>query len=586
MNMRWNLDKLYTSFDAPEFLNDLKKCDGMIKDIQVWSEKNFTNNEQAAQKIATTLKMTADFQNLANGLYNYASLIQSVDSRNQLSIKYSEILEKKFTELTAPTVQFQTWLAKLENLDALISSSPELQEFAFYLKETAEHAKHNLSEKEEIVIAKMKQTGGSAWVQLQGSLTSSLLVDIEINGEKKQLPLPAVRNMAYESDAATRKTAYEAELAAYKKVDEAVAACINAVKGESITISELRGYNSVLDKVLNNSRLDKESLDAMLLAMEESLPDFEKYFLKKAEKLGYTSGLPFYEMFAPMGDLNRSFTYEESHEFIVANFGSFSSKLANLADRAYKENWIDAEQREGKRGGAFCAGIHHLGESRIMTNYSNSYSSVTTMAHELGHAYHGECLKHANVLNSDYPMPVAETASIFCETIVNNAFVKTLKPEEQFTILESSISDAAQVIVDIYSRYLFESELVNRRKESSLSVDELKEIMLDAQKKAYRNGLDHNLLHPYMWLCKPHYYGSDFYNFPYAFGLLFAKGLYAEYLKRGEKFVQEYDDLLAATGKNSIADVAKTMGIDIKKPDFWRASLDLIRADIKKFCEL
>lgn len=586
MNMRWNLDKLYTSFDSAEFQNDLVKCDSMINDLQIWSEHNLDNYDNAAGKITEYLKMSIEFQNTAYGLYDYASLTQSVDTKNQQSIRYLENLQKKFTELTAPSVKFQTWLGKLDDLDAIIKSSQYLGEFAFFIKETADSSKHLLSEKEEIVISKMRQTGSSAWEQLHGALTSSLMVDIEIKGEKKQLPLPAIRNLAYDNDAETRKTAYEAELAAYKKIDEACAACLNSGKGESITITDLRGYTSVLDKVLKTSRMDKESLDAMLLAMEESLPDFEKYFLKKAALLGHENGLPFYDLFAPLGSMNKSFTYEESHEFIVKNFGSFSQKLANLADRAYKENWIDAEPRQGKRGGAFCAGIQHIGESRILANFDGSYSNVTTLAHELGHAYHGECLKNESILNSNYPMPIAETASIFCETIVNNAFVKSLKPEEQFTILESSISDAAQVIVDIYSRYLFESELVSRRKTSSLSVEELNEIMLDAQKKAYRSGLDHNSLHPYMWLNKPHYYGTDFYNFPYAFGLLFAKGLFAEYLKRGDEFVKEYDLLLAATGKNSIADVAKIMGINIQKPDFWRASLNLIREDIKKFCEL
>jgi oligoendopeptidase F len=213
---------------------------------------------------------------------------------------------------------------------------------------------------------------------------------------------------------------------------------------------------------------------------------------------------------------------------------------------------------------------------------------MTTLAHELGHGYHGHCLKDTSLLNSRYPMPLAETASIFAETIIINGALKNATEEEAFSILETSISDAGQVIVDIYSRFLFESEVFKRRNDSSLSVNELKEIMKNAQKEAYGNGLDHTILHDSMWINKPHYYSADrhFYNFPYAFGLLFAKGLYSEYLNRGEAFVNEYDNLLEATGKNNIVDVGKVMNIDVTCVDFWRSSLDLIKKDIEKFVKL
>lgn len=223
-----------------------------------------------------------------------------------------------------------------------------------------------------------------------------------------------------------------------------------------------------------------------------------------------------------------------------------------------------------------------------MANFDGSFSNMTTLAHELGHGYHGSNLVDESILNSRYPMPIAETASIFCETIIMNAALKEADDEEAFGILETSISDAGQVIVDIYSRFLFEEEVFARRKDHPLSVNEFKEIMIEAQKKAYGDGLDHGVLHPYMWINKTHYYsaGRNFYNFPYAFGLLFSKGLYAEYLKRGDSFVEEYDQLLNATGKNDIKDVAKLMNIDVSNPEFFRNSLRLIQNDIEKFLEI
>lgn len=588
MNTRWSLDELYTSFDSDEFNRDMKSFEKNISAFKQWASKNLTNSEQAARKIEEYIELTKNFFQFYVRLSDFAELTLSVEAKNERAAAVSEELDSKTTELTEVEVVFQKWLGVLENLNEIIDSSKILKEHEFYLRELKDKTKYLLSEREEVVIAKMMNTGSNAWSKLQNTLSSTLLVDIVIDGDKKQLPLPVVRNMAYGSNAELRKTAYEAEIEAYKKIEESSAAALNGIKGEVITLSKLRGFQSPLEQTLLKSRLDKETLEAMLQAMKESFPAFEKFYIKKAEKLGYKNGLPFYDLFAPTGEGNLNFTYDQAADFIVKNFRTFSERLADFADNAFKNRWIDAEPREGKRGGAFCSNIHPIGESRILSNFTGSFSDVATLAHELGHGYHGSRLMDESYLNSRYTMPIAETASIFCETIVKKAAIKNASKEEAYTILEGDISDSAQVIVDIYSRYIFESELFRRREKASLSVNELKEIMSKAQKEAYGKGLDENYLHPYMWVCKPHYYyaGQNFYNFPYAFGLLFSKGLYAEYLKRGESFVIDYDKLLAVTGKNKIADVTALMGIDIHSVDFWRSSLKVVEEDIDTFIKL
>lgn len=589
MNMRWDLDVLYTSFDSPECEQDWEQLCRETEEVKSWASEQLGNQENAVVKMeAYITKMTSILQK-QNRLYSFAELTASVDAKNEKALQMVERIQNQSVELVEPNVQFQKWLGAVDDLDGQIGESALLETHRFMLKEMAEKSKYMLSEKEEIIIAKMKNTGSNAWTKLQEMLTSTLLVEVTVNGEKQQLPLPVVRNMAYEKDPEVRKQAYEAELAAYKKIEESSAASLNGIKGEVITVAKLRGYESVLDKTLKDARMDQETLDAMWTAIRESLPTFHKYYSKKAELLGHASGkLPFYDMFAPVGDADMRFTYEEARDFIVKHFGSFSEKLANYAARAFDNRWIDAETREGKRGGAFCANLHVVGESRIMANYTGSYNDVSTLAHELGHGYHGDCLVKEAFFNSDYPMPIAETASILCETIIANAALQQATPDEAFAILENDISGAGQVIVDIYSRFLFESALIEKRENGSLSVKELKELMLQAQKEAYGNGLDPEMLHPYMWVCKPHYYSADYnyYNFPYAFGLLFAKGLYAVYLERGEAFVEQYDQLLAVTGKMSIADVAAIMDVDVRSVDFWRNSLSFIGKDIEKFVEL
>lgn len=588
MNMRWDLDVLYTSFDSPECKRDWEELVQQIQDLKKWANEHLHSAENAVSKMESYITQLTSILQKQYRLYSFAELTASVDARNEQALQLSERIQELAVEKVEPSVQFQKWIGTLEQLGELISKSDLLEEHRFFLEETAEESKYMLSEKEEIIVAKMKNTGSNAWTKLQESLTANLLVDIVVDGEKKQLPLPVVRNMAFEKDAQVRKDAYEAELAAYKKVDDAVAAALNGIKGEVITVSKLRGYESALEKTLKDSRMDKETLDAMLTAMRESLPAFQRYYRKKAELLGHANGLPFYDLFAPVGEADMRFTYQEARDFIVKHFASFSDKLSQYAARAFDNRWIDAEIREGKRGGAFCDNLHVVKESRIMANFTGSFNDVSTLAHELGHGYHGECLVNEAFLNSDYPMPIAETASILCETIIADAALKEATPEEAFAILENDISGAGQVIVDIYSRFLFESALFARRQEGSLSVKELNALMLQAQKDAYGEGLDHQYLHPYMWLCKPHYYSADYnyYNFPYAFGLLFAKGLYAEYQKRPEAFVKQYDELLSVTGKKSVADVAAIMDVDVRSVDFWRSSLALIKKDIETFLSL
>ncbi len=588
MTVRWSLDTLYKSFDSEEFQNDLIKLENLIEEIKNWSNENLNDQTNAISKMEKIIEFNIEFRTLHSVMASFARLSSSVDANNEKASMYMDKLQKMQSELTAPQVQFELWLAKVEDLEGVINNSEILKEHEFYIKEIAQKNEYLLSEDEEVIIAKMKATGSQAWAKLQNQLISTLLVDIEIDGEMQQLPLPVVRNMAHKKDPNVRKKAYEAELNAYKKVEKGSAACLNGIKGEVITVSELKGYKSPMEKTLLDSRMKQETLDAMISSIREYLPKFHEYYKQKAKMLGHENGLPFFDIFAPVGNVDMEFTFDEAREFIVSNFRTFTDKLADFTDQAFENQWIDAEMRDGKRGGAFCNNIVAIKESRVLTNYAGSLGSVKTLAHELGHAYHGYNLGRESILNTTYPMPLAETASIFNESIVLNAAFKEANEEEKLAILNTQITAATQVTVDILSRFIFETELFNRREDHALTIDELKEIMLEAQKEAYGEGLDHNYLHPYMWVNKPHYYYAErnFYNFPYAFGLLFVKGLYAEYLEGGDEFIPKYDKLLSVTGKMTIEDAAATVGVDVTSKDFWRSSLDMIAKDVDKFIEL
>ena len=588
MNLNWSLKELYTSFNSEEFLEDMECLTEVIDEINKWTEIIVKDTDCSKVKLEGYVERFSVLADLITKIGSFIELSISVNTKDDEALKYSDILEKKLTKIVEAETKLNKWISSIENIDEVIKDSILLKDHEFILKEVVEKSKYLLTDREEAIIANMQNTGSNAWGKLKDNLISTHKVEINEDGKIKEYPLTVVLNMAYDKDEKVRKRAYEAEIASYTKIEEGVAAALNGIKGEVLTICEFRGYKSPLEQTLINSRMDEESLNVMLEAMKESMPKFREYLKRKAEILGHKNGLPFYDMYAPIVESDMEFDYEKGKKFVVDKFRTFSDNLANFAQKAMNNNWIDVMPKEGKVGGAFCAGIHYLGESRILLNYGNSFSDVVTMAHELGHGFHGECLKDESVLNTEYPMPIAETASTFCETIVKKAAIKEADKITALAILESEISDCNQVIVDIYSRFLFEKSLFEARKESALTVDQIKKLMLDAQREAYGDGLDPEYLHPYMWTWKPHYYyaNSNFYNFPYAFGLLFAKGLYAEYLKKGSEFSSEYENLLSITGKHNIADITKEVGIDIHNKEFWKSSLRTIEEDIDKFMEL
>ena len=585
--MKWDLSAFYQSMNDPQIEHELKLLETKITDYTKLID-NLNTHISSPSPIENILKKKIEISLMFDRLRNFGYLTVSTEAKNQNAKSLVDKVQKLATNTTKPQVKFQKWLLAQTNLNDLINKNNFLKTHEFYLFELIEDAKYLLTEDVEQTLSILSQTGSNAWTNLYGTLSSTQTVEIEQDGKTLNLPLPVVRNMAYELDQTTRKKAYEAELKSYQMVEESLSAAINSIKGEVIEVSKMRGFASPLDQSLYNSRLDKQALNTMLESITDSLPILRKYLLKKAQNLKHPGALPFYDLFAPQGELSLTFTYDQAKDFIIENFKSFSSELSDFAKHAFEHHWIDALPRDGKRGGGFCSSSKAIKESRILTNFTGVFSDIGTLAHELGHAYHSHCLNEETSLNSSYPMPIAETASIFCESIIKDAFFKKASKEEKLPLLASSLDDAIQCIVDIYSRYLFESNLFERRKASTLSVNELKDLMLDAQKQVYGEGLDHHTLHPYMWACKPHYYyaSSNFYNFPYAFGLLFAKGLYSQFLIEGKPFVAKYKELLKITGKNKIVDITQSVGIDITTKTFWQNSLKLIEADVKNFCSL
>lgn len=581
MKTNWDLTVFYKDFDDPEFKDDLAR---LPKEIDAFTAAIAAPAEDEVKKLVSLVHQEEALSNLFERLNLMIGLTLSVDANNKAANAAMAPLMRAVMGSSLASNAFSRYLASLENLDAIIDADDELKARAFALREAAEDAKHQLPEALEKPVLKMQLSGGEAFSQLRDKLDATLLVDYD----GKQIPLSAVRALAYDGDADTRRRAYEAELASYKKIELPMSFCLNNLKAEGETMAALKGYKGVLDMALAHSRMDEKTLEAMWTAIREALPELREYFKAKGRLLGHENGLPFYDLFAPVGQSTRTYTVEEARALLLDLFGKFCPEMGEMMRTAFDEGWIDMYPREGKSGGAFCSGYYAKNISRVMTNFAGSASDVSTLAHELGHAFNNRMLHHKPIMMTETPMPLAETASTFNETLLISQLLKTATPEEELTLLDSCLTEQTQTMVDIYSRFLFEQKVVAAQADHALDVDELKETMLWAQEQSYGNGLDPEYRHPYMWACKSHYYstGVHFYNFPYAFGGLFARGLYARYEKEGEAFVPVYCDLLSRFGSDTIANVTASVGIDVTTPDFWRGAVESVLVQVRRFVEL
>ena len=580
---KWNLDILYTGFDTPEFTADLDRLPRLIAELESFAKG--AHELDKTTLLTEYIRMSEELSELINKLAIYANLRYSANTRDTEAASMLGRIMAMASSTAAPNARLNKIISQIGNIEEIIDTTPALADYRYLLTNIVRDSKYLLSDTEENIMARMDLSGATAWSDLQSSLTSGVKVDYK--GE--EITLSSARNLAYSPDATVRREGYEAELACYDKIKDAVAFALNSIKLQVLTECELRGYESPLDKSLYQSRMKRETLEALLTAMQEYLPAFHKYLRAKAKALGHEGALPWYDLFAPMGKCDKVYTKDDARDYLLGIFRGFDTELHDMVKHAFDNEWIDFYPRDGKVGGAFDCGVPSAKESRVLTNFDGSFSDVVTLAHELGHSFHDRQVFAHSVINQEYSMPVAETASTFNEVLVmETAIAAAEDKDEKLALIESQLMDACQIICDIYSRFLFERSVFENRPTEFMSADRMCELMLDAQKRAYGDGLDESTLHPYMWLCKGHYYsgGLSFYNYPYAFGGLFARGLYAKYKDEGAPFVDTYKAMLKATSITDVEECALIAGVDLTDVSFWRAGLKSIADRIDEFCEL
>jgi pepF/M3 family oligoendopeptidase len=584
---RWDVSTVFPSLESPEFEAALQHARESVQEAAAfWEARNIRRVEAVSARSVdvrayeeATARLNTLLQELRT-LRSYINAFLTTDAADETAQALSSELQTVAVSLEPLRLRYAAWVGTQE-IDALLAASAVARDHEYVVRRSQILARHQMAEGEEGLAADLQPAGLMGWVRLHDDLSSLLTVTLTIRGEEQALPMSSVRALENDPDRAVRRTAYEAELRAWESVAAPMAAALNGVKGYQQVVRRRRDYADDVAPTLIANAIDAETLAAMQAACVASFPDFRRYMRAKAGALGLER-LAWFDMHAPVGSASRSYTWPEAESFVREQFALYSERMATFAARTFREAWIDAEPRAGKQGGGFCMQIRP-GESRILMNYDGSFNGIGTLAHELGHAYHNLNLQSRTFLQSGTPSTLAETASIFCETLAFDAALARAEGEERLSLLEASLQRDLMVVVDIHSRFLFEKEVFARRAKRDLRPREFSDLMLDAQRQTYGDGLDDAHLHPYMWQVKGHYYGPTFYNYPYTFGLLFGLGLYARYQKDPDGFRAGYDDLLSSTGLADAATLGARFGIDTRSPAFWTSSLDVIRRKIDEF---
>lgn len=593
-NNTWDLDVIFPGgTKSPELqtkLVSVKEGIGEYQElIQDWHISEDTSPEM--------LKQLLEKQEIIEKGLRQCQVFAQMWHDAYMSDEYANVVMGQVMDLAAELDNCSTTFTKKlvsipdETWNNLLKDQ-ELDEISFSLHEIRDKGKRLLSEEEEKIINDLNKDGLAAWSQVYDTVVSIMSIPFtDKDGKTIQYSVGQAMNRMYtDPDPLVRKQLFQNWEAEWSRFAPVFADILNHLDGYRLTLQKAHNRDDFLDEPLEDNRMSKETLNAMWNAVSNHKQPFIQYLDQKAKLLGMEK-LGWQDVEAPiaLGNIKpASFTYDEACDFVIDNFATFGPKLSAFAKLALENRWVEAENRPNKSPGGYCALLPEFKESRIFMTFMGSSNDVSTLAHELGHAFHSYVMKDLPLLNQIFAMNVAETASTFAETIVSNATVKNAKTiEEKIMLFDSKMQNAIAMFLNIHARFIFEESFYEERSKGIVSEKRINELMVNAQKEAYGDSLAS--YHPSFWCSKLHFYIDEvpFYNFPYTFGFLFALGIYAEYVKNPEGFEDKYIALLRDTGSMKVEDLAmKHLQVDITKQDFWEAGITLMEKDVEEFSSL
>lgn len=587
----WDLETFFKggsqSLEFKEFLlgietliTDLDKC------VKEWSDLISVEDH-----INILLDAIGKISSITLKVEQAGSFVGCLQAQNTTDTN-ANLLRSKLTTISTSfskiMLNFEQFLGDIEqDVWRNIINDPMVSELTYILNEMRTQTKERLSVDKEQLIQGLSVDGFYAWEQLYDLLVAKIEIPFAENGEQKTLSVGQAANKFSDPDRTVRSELFTNWEVAWGNQADVFAETLNRLAGYRLTVYKERKWSDPLKEPLVINRMKKETLDMMWQVISEYKQPLVNYMNRKAEILGVEK-LSWYDVEAPIGKANSALTYQEGTQFILDHFSQFGPRLSEFTKTAFEQQWVEAEDRPKKAPGGFCTGFPENNQSRIFMTYSGTPSNVSTLAHELGHAFHSYAMTDVHPLNCDYAMNVAETASTFAEMIVSDAAVKQAKDkEERLALLEDKLQRSVALLMNIHARFLFETAFYEERTHGYVSSERLSELMVDAQKEAYCDSLDE--YHPHFWASKLHFFITDvpFYNFPYTFGYLFSLGIYAKALDEGEAFEEQYIELLKDTGSMSVEDLAaKHLSVDLTKREFWEKAVEMAIIDVDEFLEL
>ena len=591
-SLNWDLDSIFSGgSDSPALNERLEQLEKQIntyyQSVNQWDHSVSTNDE-----LTTLIKQQ---ETITEGFSQCNSYITALLSANVKDTQAKLLSGKLYALLprwqSADTILSKKFAEISDNNWQTLLQTDAFSLIAFRMNEIRRDGHRLLSEAEENIINTLSLDGLNAWSSHYDTIVGTIVIPFEENGKVTDLSAgQAFNKMMGDPDPLVREKLFIAWEKAWQEKTSLLSDTLNHLDGFRLSTYKLHGMNDYLQKPLEYNRLKKETLDVMWATIQKNKQPLVDYLTRKANLFGKEK-MECQDQDAPiiLGDLKeKTFTFDEAASFIIENFQKFSPKMATFAQSAFEKSWIEAEDRPGKRPGGYCTELPETQESRIFMTYSNSVNEVATLAHELGHAFHSSVMWDLPALNRDYAMNVAETASTFAELIVADATLKAAKTkEEKINLLDTKLQNALAMFMNIHSRFIFENRFYSARQEGLVSEEEITQMMVEAQKEGYHDALA--TYHPHFWAAKLHFFIDDvpFYNFPYTFGYLFSLGIYAYANKKGTSFEQEYIELLRDTASMTTEELAqKHLGVDLTKPDFWQAGIDMVLEDINSFMTL
>ena len=585
---RWDLEALFPGGSGSEaFTAFLRTLEEDIASLQ----KEVASPELDIEKKESFVAVVGHVQSISVRIRQAGAFISCLTAQDVKDEAAKQLGGRVKSLSAAFSAVLSGWDAQLQKIgDAqwnALMADEELAPIAFSLEERRRRAQDKLPPELEVLATDLAVDGYHAWQDLYNTVVGRIHIEVEVDGERKTLSAGQAANLMNHPDRSVREQVFAKWKEAWGEQAELCAHALNHLGGFRLALYRQRGWDSVLREPLEIGRMQEQTLDAMWQAINNRREKLVAYLNRKAKLLG-VERLSWHDVSAPIGKETKKVSYEEAAAMIVEHFGRFHPKMAEFAQMAFADAWIEAEDRPGKRPGGFCTSFPVSRQSRIFMTYAGNASNVSTLAHELGHAYHQQVMWHLPPLSQNYAMNVAETASTFAEMILADATVKQAKSEEErLVLLEDKLQSVVAFFMNIQARFLFEKEFYERRKQGLVRAAELDELMLAAQKEAYGDALAE--YEPHFWASKLHFYITTypFYNFPYTFGYLFSLCVYARALEEGEGFAPKYDALLQDTGRMRVEDLAKKhLDADMTTVEFWQTAVDLAVADIDEFLRL